>query len=129
MAEEGQPVADAEPCCGCQAAPGTAHDEDCTHAQCPDCGEQLYMHECELDPNGNGPGRPALWHGLDQRARVARELGWWTAVVGIDHLVEDYSRVVVAVALGQVVWDRQAQAYVIGHIDKRELDRVLGCSS
>lgn len=69
--------------------------------------------------------RSALWHGYDQQAWVARTLGWWTTAAGIDHLVEDYTRVMYAVSLGQVTWDRDTQAYTIGSIDEAMLDRAL----
>ena len=65
------------------------------------------------------------WHGVDQRAEVARQLGWWTTAAGIDHLVEDYTKVLVAAALGQITWDPQAQRYAIGQIDEAAIDRAM----
>jgi hypothetical protein len=103
-------------CPGCMAEPGTPHGAGCDHAACPDCGNQL--NGCEHTPD-----RPALWRGIDEQAVVARDLDWWTTATGVDHLVEDYSRVNVAVALGQITWDRETQAYRIGRIDEAELDK------
>lgn len=112
-----------EQCPGCGAAPGRTHEEDCDHAACPECGEQLLMHECQV--SAGGVVRPASWHGLDQRAEVAQAMGWWTTAAGIDHLVEDYTRVLFAIALRQVTWDREAQRYVIGQVDEAVLDRQI----
>jgi hypothetical protein len=117
---------DLEACPGCRVAPGQPHGEDCDHALCPDCGEQLYAHDCDRWPDyADGPDRPAIWHGVNPQAEVARTLGWWTTATGIDHLVEDYWRVTVAESLGQVTWDRQAQRYVIGRIDNAAIDRAI----
>lgn len=117
-------------CPGCRAAAGQPHGEDCDHARCPDCGEQLLMHDCDLWPaDADGPDRPALWHGIHPSDEVARALGWWTTAVGIDHLVEDYTRVLFAQALGQITWDRQAQRYVIGVIDEDALNRAIAKSN
>ena len=58
------------PCPGCQAVPGTDHGEWCDHARCPECGEQLISCSDHGDCT-----RPARWHGVDQRAEVARRLG------------------------------------------------------
>jgi hypothetical protein len=117
-------------CGDCQAAPGEAHDEDCDHAACPDCGEQLFMHECEHWPeDADGPDRPARWHGVDPRTEVARTLDWWTTATGIDHLVEDYTRVIFAIALGQVTWDPQAQKYVIGQVNEAAINVALMLSN
>lgn len=81
-------MTDAEECPGCRVAPGAAHHDECDHARCPDCGEQLLM--CgQLCEEVDVPYRAALWHGVDQRAQVAHQHNWWTTVVGIDHLVED----------------------------------------
>jgi hypothetical protein len=113
---------DLEDCCGCGAAPDTAHDRDCDWAACPECGEQLLLHACGLPDSG----RPPLWHGIDQRCEVARAMNWWATAVGVDHLMEDYTRVTIAIALRQVAWDQRTQKYVIGSIDEAELDRVLG---
>lgn len=104
-------------CYGCGAAPGANHDEECDRARCPDCGEQLIMCDEHEDCD-----RPARWHGIDQRAEVAQRLDWWTTAAGIDHLVEDYTRVLFADALGQITWDPQAQRYVIGQIDEAAID-------
>lgn len=118
-----------ENCPGCGVAAGKNHDDNCDHAVCPDCGEQLLMHDCEhWADDAEGPDRPALWHGVDQQAEVARTLNWWTTATGIDHLVEDYTRVVVATALGQVTWDPRAQKYAIGQVDDAELDRAIANS-
>ena len=115
-----------EICSGCSAAPGTPHDEDCDHAACPDCGEQLLMHDCDRWPAGaDGPDRPAIWRGVDPSAEVARTLDWWTTAVGIDHLVEDYTRVTIAEGTGQITWDPGAQRYTIGTIDEAAIDQVL----
>lgn len=108
-------------CPGCGAAPGTDHADAglCDHARCPECGEQLIMcgeHEdCE---------RPARWHGVDQRAEVARNLGWQTTAVGIGHPVEDYERVLFAEDLGQVTWNPETQRYDIGRIDEAAIDEA-----
>jgi hypothetical protein len=114
---------DLEECCGCRAMPGGDHGEGCDHARCPECGEQLIQCGDHADSD-----RPARWHGVDQRAEVARELNWWTTAVGIDYLVEDYTRVLFAAALGQITWDPQAQRYVIGQIDNARLDDALAQS-
>lgn len=119
-----------EECPGCRVAPGRAHDEDCDHARCPDCGEQLFFHECEAWPeDADGPDRPALWHGIHPDEEVARKLNWWTTAVGIDHPVEDFTRVSFAVHLKQVTWDPQAQRYVIGEIDEGRIDAAIQISS
>lgn len=109
---------DLSTCLGCGVAPGADHEDDCDHARCPGCGEQYLM--C-----GEHGDRPARWHGTDQRAEVARGLGWWTTATGIDHLVEDYTRVLFAVMLGQVTWDPQAQRYMIGQIDEAALTLAM----
>lgn len=120
---------DLKSCPGCLAKPGGSHGEDCDHALCPDCGEQLLFHNCEHWPeDADGPDRPALWHGVNQEAEVARKLNWWTTASGIDHLVEDYTRVLMAEGLGQVTWDRDTQRYVIGQIDEAALDRAVANS-
>ncbi|NUR59411.1 MAG: hypothetical protein HOV87_12195 [Catenulispora sp.] len=106
-------------CPGCQVAPGHAHEDTCAHARCPACGEQALTDDCDTD-------QPALWHGVDQRAEVARALNWWTTAPGVDHLVEDYTRVLFAIAYDQIAWEPQAQRYVIGQIDEAMLDRVAG---
>lgn len=107
--------------------PEAPHHQDCDHAACPDCGEQLLFHDCEQWPAGvDGPDRPAIWHGVNPQAEVARALSWWTTAVGIDHLVEDYTRVLIAEGTGQITWDRNTQRYVIGTIDEAAIDRVLG---
>lgn len=118
-----------EECPGCRVAPGQQHDEDCDHAACPDCGEQLLLHECEhWAQDAEGPDRAAVWHGIDPRTELARTLNWWTTAAGFDHLVEDYTRVVFAIALEQVTWDREAQRYVIGEIDEPRLDQAIANS-
>jgi anti-sigma regulatory factor (Ser/Thr protein kinase) len=106
-----------EQCPGCSAGPGTDHGDWCDHACCPECGEQLIA--CSEHAAST---RPARWHGLNPKAEVARTLNWWTTAVGIDHLVEDYTRVLFAIALGQVVWDPQAQRYDIGQVDEAAID-------
>jgi hypothetical protein len=118
-----------EDCPGCLAAPSESHGEDCDHARCPDCGEQLLFHDCEhWDEDADGPTRPALWHGVDQRAEVARILGWWTTAAGMDRLVEDYTRVLFADALGQTAWNPRTQRYDIGAVDEAALDRAIADS-
>lgn len=109
-----------ETCLGCGAAPGASHGEWCDHARCPECGEQLIACGEHADSD-----RPARWHGVDQRAEVARVLGWWTTATGIGHLVEDCTRVLFAVVLGQVTWDPQTQRYVIGKIDETALSLAM----
>lgn len=120
--------AELENCSGCLAAPGEPHGEDCDHARCPDCGEQLIFHDCEHWTD-DGLDRPAMWHGIDPRAEVAQALNWWKAVTGFDHLVEDYTRVLFAEALDQIAWDPQAQRYTIGQIDNAALDHALANSN
>jgi hypothetical protein len=101
-------------CPGCGAVPGAQHDQGCEHALCPDCGEQLLMHSCDLWPAGTGgPDRPAIWHGIDPREEVARALGWWTTAPGADDPVVDDTRVRLAIAAEQLTWDRQRQRYEI----------------
>lgn len=112
-----------EPCPGCGSGPGSDHGDECDHARCPECGEQLIGCHEHGDSN-----RPARWHGVDQRAEVARKLGWWTTAAGIDHLVEDYTRVLYADGLGQITWDPQDQRYVIGEIDNAVLDQKMSNS-
>lgn len=120
---------DAEECPGCRAAPGSAHHDECDHALCPDCGDQLFLHMCEFwDDDAESPNRPALWHGVDQRARVAHQHNWWTTAVGINHLVEDYTRVLFAIGLGQITWEPESQTYAIGQIDEAALHRAIADS-
>lgn len=121
---------DLETCPGCIAAPGTPHGEDCDHACCPDCGEQLLFHDdCEYWPDdADGPDRPAIWHGINPQAEVARKLNWWTLHAPTGRRVEDYTRVTIAEMCGQVTWDRQAQRYVIGRIDETAFDRAVADS-
>jgi hypothetical protein len=105
--------------CSCGAAPGTWHRPMCDHARCPACGEQLIGcagHE--------GRNARARWHGIDQRAEVARSLSWWTTAAGISHPVEDYTRVLFAIVLGQVTWDQDPQRYVIGQVDEAAIDEA-----
>jgi hypothetical protein len=45
-----------------------------------------------LGPDAESPDWPALRHGIDPRAEVARTLNWWTTKVGINHPVEDCTR-------------------------------------
>lgn len=48
-------------CPGCRVALGGAHEDECDHALCPDCGEQLIFHDCEhWGEDADGPDRPAL---------------------------------------------------------------------
>lgn len=83
-------------------------------------------HDCEHWAAGaDSPDRPALWHGVDPGAEVARDLGWWTTAVGIDYPVEDHTRVNVAVALGQVSWDPRTQRYTVGQLDLAEVERCM----
>lgn len=109
-----------ETCPGCGAQPGADHGEWCDHARCPECGEQLI--QCDEHEDSR---RPALWPGVDQRAEVARILGWWTTATGIDHLVEDYTRVLFAAALGQITWDPGTQRYVIGEVDDAAINLAM----
>jgi hypothetical protein len=67
--------------------------------------------------------------GTDQEAVVARKLGWWTTVAGIDHPVEDYTRVTFACGLGQVTWNRETQHHDIGQIDAAAIVRAMNCSA
>lgn len=116
-------------CLGCLAKPGRAHGQDCDHAACPDCGEQLLFHDCDRWPDdAGGPSRPAIWHGVDPQAEVARARNWWTTAVGIDHLVEDHTRVSFAEVLGQITWNPEQQRYTIGEIDDAALDEALAAS-
>ena len=108
-----------ERCPGCHAAPHKSHDDWCDHARCPECGEQLI--QCDEHDSS----RRARWHGVDQRAEVARKLSWWTTAVGIDHLVEDYTRVLFASALGMITWDAKDQCYAIGQVDEAGLDAAI----
>ena len=117
-----------EVCPGCLVNPGQFHEEDCDHACCPDCGEQLIYHECtEWPEDAIGPDRPALWHGIAPSTEVAHTLNWWTdgKEYGEDHPVEDYTRVLCADALGQITWNPKTQRYDIGRIDSAELDRAI----
>lgn len=118
-----------EECPGCRVAPGQSHKDDCDHARCPDCGEQLFFHDCQEWPeDADGPNRDAIWHGIDPRAEVAHTQDWWTTAVGIDHPVEDFSRVSFAEALKQITWDPNGQRYVIGDIDEQRLDQAIASS-
>jgi Domain of unknown function (DUF397) len=120
MTNEPGPWLGLETCRGCDAAPGTNHGAECDWARCPECGEQLIMCSEHADSD-----RPARWHGVDQRAEVARKLNWWTTAVGIDHLVEDYTRVLFADGLEQITWDPEAQRYVIGQINEAAIDLAM----
>jgi hypothetical protein len=40
---------------------------------------------------------------------VARKLRWWTVAAGIDHLVEDHTRVLFADGLGQITWEHRQE--------------------
>lgn len=118
-----------EECYGCGVSPGTAHEDDCDHARCPDCGDQLFFHDCDHWPeDADGPDRPAIWHGVDPRAEVARTLGWWTTAAGIDEPVEDHIRVLTAEALGQIRWNPDKQRYDLHAIDETAIDRSLAGS-
>jgi hypothetical protein len=119
LPEDGEPtVADLQllECGGCMAVPSTAHGQDCDHAHCPECGEQWIMCGHESD-------RMSVWRGVDERAAVAHQQNWWTTRTDIDHLVEDYTRVIIAISLGQITWDAEAQTYRVVRIDNAELDR------
>jgi hypothetical protein len=106
-------------CGGCGIPPGGDHLDECDHALCPECGEQRIFHdEHESD-------RPSRWHGISPQKEVAQRLGWWTTAIGIDHLVEDYTRVLFADALGQIAWDRETQRFRIGQIDEVALDAAI----
>jgi hypothetical protein len=119
-----------EACPGCIAEPGQPHGEDCDHALCPDCGEQLLFHDCEHWPaNADGPNRPAIWHGINPMAEVARAQGWWTTATNIGHLVEDYTRVMFAEVLGQISWAPTTQRYVVERINNTELDQAIARSN
>ena len=69
--------------------------------------------------------RPAIWHGIGADAAVARSRNWWTTIVGIDHPVEDYTRVMVADALGMIAWDPVEQFYYVDEIDEARLDASM----
>jgi hypothetical protein len=97
---------DLKPCRGCGVAPEQAHEEGCDWAKCPECGEQRDWG-CDHDSD-----QPSIWHGIDPRAEVAQAREWWTTATGIDHLVEDYTRVLVAIGRGDIDWDPQTQRYV-----------------
>ena len=113
-----------EECYGCAVPPNTPHEDGCDRARCPDCGDQLLLHDCEFWPgDADGPDRPALWHGMSPSEEVARKLSWWTTAAGIDHLVEDHMRVSVAEALGQITWNPRTQRYDIQAIDEQAIDR------
>lgn len=115
-----------EYCAGCGAHPGENHGEDCDHAPCPDCGEQLLLHECAFWPvDATGPDRPARWSGVDPRDEIARAQDWWTTAVGLDYLVEDYDRVLCAIALGQIAWDQREQHYTVINIDEAALNLAI----
>src|SRR5699024_6887795 len=97
-----------EECPGCQVAVGMTHDNDCDHARCPDCGEQLFFHDCDHWPeDADGPDRPAMWHGVDPRIEVARARDWWTTISMLtgSEEAEDCTRVLIAEALGQITWN------------------------
>ena len=96
-------------CAECAVAPGQAHEEDCDHASCPECGEQLLLHDEHRQT------RPALWSGIDPREQMARELGWWT-VRAEAGLVEDFDSVTEARVRGYVEWDPVQQRYRKGRI-------------
>ena len=106
-------------CPGCRVPPGAGHGDECGRALCPECGEQRIFHD------EHNVDRPSRWHGIHPAAEVAQQLGWWTTAAGIDHLVEDCSRVGFAVDLGQVAWDAAAQRYRIGRIDEAALDAAI----
>lgn len=108
--DDTSPQTDLTKCYGCKAMPGEHHEDNCDWACCPDCGEQLIFHRCD-DPSGLNPERPAIWHGLPPYVEVARALDWWTTAAGIDHLVEDATRVLVAAARGEIRWNPETQRY------------------
>lgn len=92
-----------ETCADCGVAPGQPHLDGCDWACCPDCGEQLLMHE-ECDPQ-----RPAIWHGIDPYVEAAQQRGWQTTIAGVDEPMEDSNRAVAAKHRGELVWDPQTQ--------------------
>lgn len=94
-----------EKCADCQAEPNTAHADGCDWARCPECGEQQLMCEEHADSE-----RPAMWHGIDQREEVAHAKDWWTEVVGIGR-IEDFTRVLIASARGEIRWNPETQRY------------------
>lgn len=114
-------VNDLENCPGCCVPPGGVHVGNglCDWEHCPECGQQRIM--CD---DHAGSQRPAIWHGIAPQREVARKLNWWTTATGIDHLVEDYTRVVFAEHLGQITWDPRAQRYIIGRIDEAAIDEA-----
>jgi hypothetical protein len=105
-------------CSGCGVPPGCDHEDGCDHAMCPECGQQRLMHD------EHESSRPSRWHGIDPAAQVCRQLGWWTTAAGIDHLVEDYTRVLFAEGRG-VTWDPDAQRYRIGQVDESAIDAAI----
>jgi hypothetical protein len=113
-------ITDLQTCPGCGVAPNESHGAGCDHARCPECGKQLI----QCDQHGDSL-RLARWYGTDQQADVARVLGWWTTATGIDHLVEDYTRVLYADALGQIAWDPETQRYVIGKVDEAAINAAM----
>lgn len=120
---------DLETCYGCGAAPQSYHQEHCDWARCPDCGEQLLLHDCDHWPDdADGPDRSAIWHGITPSDEVAQACNWWTTAVGIDHLVEDDIRVLIANHLRQITWNPREQRYDIGDIDNAAIDQVLARS-
>lgn len=105
-------------CPECSAEPGGIHPENCPHALCPDCGDQLLLHTCpHWAPGVDGPGRPPVWHGYDPTDKVAHTLNW---------MVPNYHRVQAAVRAGCITWDQKKQDWVIGHIDNDAIDRESG---
>jgi hypothetical protein len=98
-----------EQCPGCGTPPGELHLDDCHHVTCLECGRALFVHALS-NPAALG--------------EVARSRGWWTTATGSDEPLEDYTRVLIAIALDQVTWDPKQQKYVVCQVDDDELDRT-----
>ncbi|MFC7344603.1 hypothetical protein [Saccharopolyspora griseoalba] len=102
-----------ESCGGCGVQPGEAHAQvnpgDCDWAHCPDCGEQLLLHDCEhWDEDADGPDRPSIWHGVrpDTDAAVKAGYFFWHPAPDINRYVPDEG-----MARARLEWNPETQKY------------------
>ena len=87
-------------------APGEMHQVNCDVARCKNCGAQLFCHSgfggCD-DPENT------MWTGEWPGVVECQVLGWYTDEDSIWGKTEDLNRFVRALALGQLVWDREKE--------------------
>lgn len=89
-------------CPGCRAEPDTPHEDDCDHAHCPGCGEQLLLHDC------GDSDRPSIWHGIrpDEEAAITADMWFFHSAPDIRRYVPDCAR-----ARMQLDWDASDQRF------------------